>query len=155
MHIALSAPSIATLTSAVIPVGGTAGAVQTMFGDWFADLGAIGGGQPTAAHTLLLRFESDSDAVLAAAALSPVVDGVRLLVRNQNGSLPQGPAPAAGAVADFLARIHDVTKVEARTVPDHAFVVTSPVPDINAELDHILRARIAGLPVRWQTGPKG
>jgi len=95
-------PATAPLAAPIHPTEGTAGAVQTAFGRWFADLGAVGGGEVTAAHTLLLRFSSNTDALLARAALSPVVDGVRVVIRTQNGAAPVGPAPAAGAIADFF-----------------------------------------------------
>jgi hypothetical protein len=42
-------------------------------------------------------------------------------------------------------------KVEPRTVPAPAFVVTATRPETNARLDALLRDTIAGLPVRWQT----
>jgi hypothetical protein len=122
--------------------------MRMMFGDWLEQLGAIGGGEPTSRTTLELRFESNRDAVLAKAALSDAIDGVKLLVRRQDGSAPHAERVSAGEVANFVSRIRDVLDVDAR---GSAFFVTSPVPDVNAKLDWLLQDRIAGLPVRWRT----
>ena len=138
-------------TSTATPQPPTAGLLKLVYGDWLRQLGAIDGGRPVATDALELRFESNRDAVLAAAALSDAVDGVRVLVRRQDGSAPVGVEVSAGEVAGFVARIRDLLKVEPRRIPDAAFVVTAARPDDNARLDHLLRDEIAGLPVRWQT----
>jgi hypothetical protein len=136
---------------ASVPQPTTAGLLKTVFGDWLQELGAIDGGRPLAADQLELRFESNHDALLARAALSDAIDGVRVLVRVQDGHAPHGARPAAGEVADFVSRIDELVKVEPRTVPAPAFVVTATRPETNARLDALLRDTIAGLPVRWQT----
>jgi hypothetical protein len=136
---------------AAAPQPTTAGLLKTVFGDWLQQLGAIDGGRPLATDRLELRFESNHDAVLAHAALSDAIDGVRVLVRLQDGRAPHSSTVSAGEVADFVARIHELVKVEPRTVPAPAFVVTATRPDTNARLDALLRDEIAGLPVRWQT----
>ncbi|MCW2920166.1 MAG: hypothetical protein JWL76_40 [Thermoleophilia bacterium] len=129
----------------------TAGLLKLVYGDWFRQLGAIDGGRPMSSDALELRFETNRDAVLASAALSDAIDGVRVLVRRQDGSAPAGVEVSAGEVAGFVARIRDLVKVEPRRIPDAAFVVTAARPDDNARLDHLLRDEIAGLPVKWQT----
>ena len=135
----------------VTPQPPTAGLLKTVYGDWLRQLGAIDGGRPVATDALELRFESNRDAVLASAAFNDAIDGVRVLVRRQDGSAPVAVEVSAGEVAGFLARIRDLAKVEPRRIPDAAFVVTARRPDDNARLDHLLRDEIAGLPVRWQT----
>ena len=134
-----------------VPQPSTAGLLKLVYGDWLRQLGAIDGGRPVATDALELRFETNRDAVLASAALSDAIDGVRVLVRRQDGSAPVGVEVSAGEVAGFVARIRDLLKVEPRRIPDAAFVVTAARPDDNARLDHLLRDEIAGLPVKWQT----
>jgi hypothetical protein len=143
-----------TATSAT-PQPPTAGLLKLVYGDWLRELGAIDGGRPVATDALELRFETNRDAVLASAALSDAIDGVRVLVRRQDGSTPVGVEVSAGEIAGFVARIRDLVKVEPRRIPDAAFVVTAAKPDDNARLDHLLRDEIAGLPVRWQTAEPG
>lgn len=138
-------PALAT------PQPPTAGLLKMVYGDWLRQLGAIDGGRPIAPHALELRFESNRDAVLATAALSDAIDGVRILVRRQDGSAPVDVEVSVGETAGFVARIRDLVKVEPRRLPEPAFVVTAPRPDVNAALDHLLRDEIVGLPVRWHT----
>jgi hypothetical protein len=122
--------------------------MRMMFGDWLEQLGAIGGGDPVGRMDLELRFESNRDAVLAQAALTDAIDGVRLLVRRQDGSAPTPVDVSAGEVARYVSQIRDLLDVDAR---GSAFFVTAAVPDVNAKLDWLLRDEIAGLPVRWRT----
>jgi hypothetical protein len=138
-------------SSAFAPQPASAGLLKLVFGDWLRQLGAIDGGRPVAANELEARFETNRDAVLAAAALSDAIDGVRLVVRRQDGSAPTQVEVSAGEVAGFVARIRELVKVEPRRIPDAAFVVTASRPDTNARLDALLRDEIVGLPVRWQT----
>jgi len=134
------------------PVGGTASAIVMAFGDWFARMGAAGGGVPVGPTAVELRFGPLTDAAAAVTLLEPVVDGVRLDVRRQDdGSVPGGPAAGAALAARLLERVPGVRSVD---VTDSAFVVTSFIPDTNAKLDWIVRDEIGGLPVVWQTlGP--
>jgi hypothetical protein len=147
MHIA-PAPTLAPPTPLNIQQPPTAGLMRMMFGDWLEQLGAIGGGDPVGRMDLELRFESNRDAVLAQAALTDAIDGVRLLVRRQDGSAPTPVDVSAGEVASFVSQIRDLLDVDAR---GSAFFVTAAVPDVNAKLDWLLRDEIAGLPVRWRT----
>jgi hypothetical protein len=126
----------------------TAGLMRMVFGDWLEQLGAIGGGEPVGRMDLELRFESNRDAVLAQAALADAIDGVRLLVRRQDGSAPTPVDVSAGEVANFVSRVRDLLDVDAR---GDSFFVTAPLPDVNAKLDWLLRDEILGLPVRWRT----
>jgi len=141
----------AATTPSAAPQPPSAGLLKLVYGDWLRQLGAIDGGRPLATDALELRFESNRDAVLASAALADAIDGVRVLVRRQDGTAPVGVEVSAGEVAGFVARIRDLLRVEPRRIPDAAFVVTSARPDVNAHLDQLLRDEIAGLPVRWQT----
>lgn len=142
------ASSLATPTA---PQPASAGLLKLVFGDWLRELGTIDGGRPVAPDELELRFETNRDAALAHAALSDAIDGVRLVVRRQDGSMPTRVDVSAGEVGGFVARIRELVKVEPRRIPDAAFVITSPRADTNARLDALLRDEIAGLPVRWQT----
>lgn len=154
MQVTSLQPQLVTPTASTVPAAPqppTAGLLKLVYGDWLRQLGAIDGGRPVAPDALELRFETNRDAVLASAALSDAVDGVRVLVRRQDGSAPVGVEVSAGEIAGFVARIRDLIKVEPRRIPDAAFVVTAAKPDDNARLDHLLRDEIAGLPVRWQT----
>jgi hypothetical protein len=141
------APVIGTTPTAITQPP-TAGLTRMVFGDWLEQLGAIGGGEPVGRMELELRFESNHDAVLAQAALSDAIDGVKLLVKRQDGSAPTPVDVSAGEVARFVSRIRDLLDVDAR---GEAFFVTAPLPDVNAKLDWLLRDEIAGLPVRWRT----
>jgi hypothetical protein len=141
------APVLGTQPTAT-PQPPTAGLMRMVYGDWLEQLGAIGGGDPVSRTDLELRFESNRDAVLAQAALGDAIDGVRLLVKRQDGSAPHAEPVSAGEIARFVARIRDLIDVDARGA---AFFVTAPVPDVNAKLDWLLRDEIAGLPVRWRT----
>lgn len=141
------APVLGTQPTAT-PQPPTAGLMRMVYGDWLEQLGAIGGGEPVSRTELELRFESNRDAVLATASLSDAIDGVRLLVRRQDGSAPRPERVSAGEVAAFVSRIRDLLDVDTR---GSAFFVTAPVPDVNAKLDWLLRDEIAGLPVRWRT----
>jgi len=142
----LSAPA-----PVVSPQPPTAGLLKTVFGDWLRQLGAIDGGRPLTPDTFELRFDSNTDANLASAALEDAIDGVRIVIRRQDGSAPVAEQVSAGAVAGFVDRIAELVKVEPRRIPAPAFVVTATRPDTNARLDFLLRDEIAGLPVRWQT----
>ena len=146
MQLAL-APTIESVPAAT-PQPPTAGLLRMVYGDWLEQLGAIGGGEPTARDTLELRFESNRDAVLARAALNDAIDGVQLLVLRQDGSAPMPERIGAGEVARFVGRIRDLLDVDAG---GSAIFVTAPKPDVNAKLDWLLRDEIAGLPVRWRT----
>lgn len=144
MRIASPAPSFASG-----PISGTASAVKLAFGDWFERIGIAGGGDPLGTHELRLRMSSNEDALGASAAFVDVLDGVRILVRQQdNGQPPHGVATAAAA-ARLLERIPGVLSAQAG---DGAFIVTSTMPDVNAKLDWIVRDEIDGLSVRWRTG---
>lgn len=136
---------------AAAPQPPTAGLMQIVFGDWLRQLGAIGGGEPVALDVLELRFESNRDAVLATAALNDAIDGVRLLVKRQDGSAPTPVDVSAGEVASFVSRIRDLVDVDAR---GSGFFVTAELPDVNSKLDWLLRDEIAGLPVHWRTSPR-
>ena len=150
MRIATSFPA-----QPATPQPPTAGLIQTVFGGWLRELGAISGGTPLATDELELRFDSNRDAVLARTALEDAIDGVRLTIRLQDGTAPHAVEVSAGEVAGFVARIRELVKVEPRRVPDAAFVVTAERPDTNARLDHLLRNSVLGLPVRWQTSGRG
>lgn len=142
---------LSTPAPVAYPQPPTAGLLKTVFGDWLRQLGAIDGGRPLAPDALELRFDSNTDANLASAALENAIDGVRIVIRRQDGSAPALEPVSSGAVAGFVDRIRELVKVEPRRIPEPAFVVTATRPDTNARLDHLLRDEIAGLPVRWQT----
>ncbi len=148
--VAGSSPVIHPLRLAA-PQPTTAGLLKVVYGDWLRRLGAIDGGRALAPDTLELRFESNRDAVLATAALSDAIDGVRVLVRCQDGSAPAAAPVGAGEIAGFVERVPGLVRVQPRRIPEPAFVVTAATPDTNARLDPLLRDSIAGLPVRWQT----
>lgn len=146
---------LATVTAPSSPQPTTAGLLKVVFGDWYRQLGAIDGGRALAPDLLELRFETNHDAALASAALDDAINGVRVLVRRQDGSSPRNEYASPGEIAGFVARIRELVKVEPRRIPAPAFVVTASRPDTNARLDVLLRDEIAGLPVRWQTADPG
>lgn len=146
MHIA-PAIQLAPVVNAA-PQPPSAGLLRIVFGDWLEQLGAIGGGEPVGRMELELRFESNRDAVLATAALDDAIDGVRLLVRRQDGSAPVSEVVSAGEVAHFISRVRDLLDVDAR---GGGFFVTAAIPDVNSKLDWLLRDEIVGLPVHWRT----
>ena len=145
------APATTMQPTPSAPQPTTAGLLKVVFGDWYRQLGAIGGGRALGHDLLELRFETNRDALLAHAALADAIDGVQVLVRRQDGTAAHPERVSAGEVAGFVARIRELVKVEPRRIPDAAFVVTAARPDTNARLDALLRDEIAGLPVRWQT----
>ena len=141
------APVLGTVPTATLQPP-TAGLMRMVFGDWLEQLGAIGGGDPVGRMELELRFESNRDAALAQAALTDAIDGVKLLVRRQDGTSPTPERVSAGEVAHFVSRIRELLDVDAR---GGSFFVTASLPDVNAKLDWLLRDEILGLPVRWRT----
>lgn len=134
---------------ALPPVGGTAGALQTQFGETFRQLGALSRGAIVDARTLMLVFPSNAEAAAAAALLEPVVDGVRIRVALQNGRPPQGvTTPSAMAAAiEGVWRVHRAGLVETGARPTFQVVVDDH--ETAARLDWILRDEVLdGVPVR-------
>jgi len=126
------------------------GYLQTVYGDTFRQLGAIGGGQTTAADAITLRFESPRDARAARAALVDSLDGVRLIVTLRDGT-PVAASENAADAAALLEQLDGITRVQQRRIPESALVIAASRPDTLARLDPILRDEIAHLPVRWVT----
>lgn len=136
-----------------IPVGGSAGALQLMYGDTFEQLGAIDRGRAVGPRELSVRFASARDASVAAALLEPSVDGVAIGVRLQNGRAADPAATTFSAIADAVAGLRGVT--DARLTGDDTPVLQIGVADhdIAARLDWIFRNAVAGVPVRFLITP--
>jgi hypothetical protein len=136
-------------SAAPTPVGGTAGALQLMYGDTFTQLGAVDRGHVTSTRELDVRFASAREAAVAAALLEPSVDGVAVNVCLQNGRPANPDATTFSAIADAIAGLRGVNDARLTGDATPALQIDVADHDIAARLDWIFRDAIAGVPVRF------